>query len=164
MSTPADYAGRTVDLLVLQGAMATGEVRLQQTLALPGSGGAVCAGIQKLAQRWTMEFLTPTGSMPYQSDRGCDFLTRVRQGSLRTEADVVLEFGLAQAQVTPNLVNEETTDMPADERFAGAALDSVTVGINSLSLQVTVSSLAGTSRPVLLPISVVPNPPNPITG
>ena len=65
MSTVADYIGRTVDVSAFHGVEATGEVQLRQVLAETESSGLVITGIQKLAQRFVLEFLTDQGSMKY---------------------------------------------------------------------------------------------------
>lgn len=165
MSTAADYIGRRFDVLSLRGATERGEVKLNQSLFDTSArtifdavhGGEVCTGIQKLAQRWALEFMTERGTMGFHlRNRGSDFIKWYRSGRLRTEFDVQAYFNFAAQQVRSNLVNEEPDDMPDDERFGLANLDRLAIAAGYLSLYVTVSSVAGTSRKVILPITIVP--------
>jgi hypothetical protein len=147
------YQGRQYDVLALRGATTTGEVELSQSLFDERVDGEICVGIQKLAQRWIMEFLTELGSMRFQTDRGCRFVTDLRRGRLRSQADVVTSFGFSAFTITNNLRNEETVDMPDDERFDRAELVEITVAQDIVSLRVNVLSLAGSAREVILPVS-----------
>jgi hypothetical protein len=71
----SQYVGRVFDILALRGAVTRGSVNLSQTLFDATTSGEVCTGIQKLAQRWALEFLTIRGSMGFHlANRGIDFL------------------------------------------------------------------------------------------
>ena len=154
MSTAADYVGRTVDVLAYQGRYPGREEQLVPALAAPGNAGKLCAGIQKLAQRWILEFLTERGSLGYLPDRGCDFMLLLRQGELRTTLDAEQAFYLSAQQVQSNLRAEEDIGMPEDEQLDRAELLSLAVAADQLTLSVQVHSRAGTSRAALLPIAV----------
>lgn len=153
-TTFLDYAGRRVDVLALRGAQEVGEVQLDQTLFDEESAGEICTGIQKLAQRWTIEFLTENGSMRFLPNRGCRFMTDVRLGRLRTEAEVETSFLFSMVPVGQNLTNEEDEEMATDERFASAELLAIAIQPGYLSLSVKINSQAGTSRKVILPLAI----------
>jgi len=157
LTTTADYINRVFDVLAFRGATQKGEVLLEQSLFDGYDGGEICTGVQKLAQRWALEFLTVRGSMPFHlSERGSEFLTWVRQGRLRTEYDVQAYFNFARQQVRTNLLNEETDDMHPEDRLGGAVLLQVTVFQDGLQLSVAISSLAGTEREIILPVPYLP--------
>ena len=151
-----DYADRKYDYLAFRGVSVDGDTKLGLALYSEDTSGQICTGIQKLAQRWALEFLTEQGSMPGKPERGCDFMTLVRQGRLRTQFDVISAFNTANLFVTRNLRNEETDAMPADERFATAEILSVAVLPGYVNLRVMISSRAGEARAVILPISTLP--------
>ncbi len=157
MTTAIDYLNRRFDVLALRGAQPQGDIQLSQSLFSNDVGGEVCTGVQKLAQRWALEFLTIRGSMPFHmATRGSDFLAWTRQGRLRTEFDVRAYFNFAAQQVKTNLLNEETADMHPDDRLDQAALLQIQLSGDSLALSVNVISLSGSARQVILPISIVP--------
>lgn len=157
MSTAADYIGRKFDLLAFRGATPNGEVQLNQSLFDAEIGGEVCTGVQKLAQRWALEFLTEKGSMGFHlTNRGSSFLSWMRQGRLRTEFDVQVFFNFAAQQVRTNLINEETATTPADERLRRADLIRLNLFDGTIQLYVHVINIEGSARRVILPISVTP--------
>jgi len=154
MSTVVDYIGRTVDVLAFQGAEPGAEVLTTQSLFSGNAGGAVVTGIQKLSQRFLMELLTESGTIAYLPDRGSLFMARLRQGRLRNRIDARTAFTAAVVQVRRNLRNEETDDTPDDEAFGGVELNGLSVTGDKLTLRITLRSLAGTSRQVILPLTV----------
>lgn len=154
-----DYTGRTVDILAFDGAFSDGKFELAQSLHSSSKpSGQVCAGIQKLTQRWVIELLTPRGSMPYLPTRGSSFLNNVRSGKIRTEIDASLIFNFAKDQVAFNLIQEDSLGTyPADERYGSADLLGVQVVTGSkMTISVRINSLAGSTRVFVVPVSVVP--------
>jgi len=153
MSTIADYQDRKVDILAFQ--LSDSKSQLSQTVAQDGSGGNICTGIQKLAQRWVLEFLTPVSSVPYKPDIGTPFIDQVRRGLIKNNFDVASYFSVSALIVELNLKKADSLDDPADERFSKATLDGFSFSNSGkLILNVTLLSAAGTSRKVIMPISV----------
>jgi len=153
---PADYSGRLFDLLAFRGAVPVGQTLLDQTLFGTDASGEVCTGVQMLAQRWLLKFLTISGSMTYLPDEGTDFIGQVRRGELVTESDIEGAFNIAAVEVRTALLNEETDAMNDEERMDSAELLQITLADDSFSLTVEITSLAGTSRKVILPIPYLP--------
>lgn len=151
MSTLADYAGRTYDVCAFRGQAERGEVLLAQSLL--ADGGAICTGAAKAAQRYVVEFMTERGSMPYRPSRGCDFMTKLRLGYLRHESDVFAAFALASSDALDNLAEDEGDDTPDDERIASATLAEVRIYPGFCSLKVSLATVAGPDRAVILPIA-----------
>lgn len=157
MTTALDYLNRKFDVLAFRGAEPRGEVQLNQSLFGADVGGEVCTGAQKLAQRWALEFLTVRGSMGFHlANRGSEFLRWARQGRLRTEYDVQAYFNFAAQQVRISLLNEETESMNPEERLRRATLLRIVLFGDSLELYVNITSLAGDTRQVILPIPLTP--------
>lgn len=151
-----DYANRKYDYLAFRGVSTDGDAKLGLALYNEDSSGQICTGIQKLAQRWALEFLTETGSMPGRPERGCDFMTAVRRGAMRTQFDVISTFNIAALYITQNLRNEEYEGMPTDEQFAAADILSVAILPGYVNLSVMITSRAGDERAIILPISTMP--------
>jgi hypothetical protein len=153
MAVITDYLNRRYDILALRGGQAAGKTQLSQSLFDSDVGGEICVGIQKLVQRWVLEFLTELGSMPFKATRGTQFMRQVRQGQLRTEADVIAAFNFAAVDVRLNLVNEEYAGMPDDERMGSAELLQVAILADHLQLTMQLTSQAGTARRFIVPVS-----------
>ena len=94
--------------------------------------------------------------MPGLPLRGSAFMTLVRRGALRTQADVISAFNTADMYISRNLINEEYDAMPNDERFFSAELTSVAILPGYMNLHVMITSRAGDSRAVILPVETLP--------
>lgn len=149
------YLGRTIDLLAFVGVRNGKEALLLQDLALPRQGGEICTGVQKLAQRFLLELLTPVGSLTYLPERGTGFLPQVLRGELRTPTAVMAALSEALTDIRKNLRNEELGSEPADEQYLNAVVDSVAVLPGTVNIYITVNSRAGTSREVILPLGTI---------
>lgn len=151
--TVAQYAGRRYDVLAFQGAKPRGDALLRQELFNETSYGEICTGIQKLAQRFLLEFLTITGSMPFDPLRGCRFMREFYGGRLRSEGQIRTTFAFAEVEVARNLRTEETSDMPDDERYDYAELLGIAILPNLVRLNVGLVSLAGSTREMIMPLT-----------
>lgn len=156
MAVSTNYAGRAIDLFIFQGAKPVGD-----QLIAPGFGpgsGQITTGIQKLVQKWAILFFTELGSMEYQLELGTRFLTVASQGGIRDVLQAKSEFNLAaqQIQQTLSLLEEANPDMPADEKLDSAKLIAVSLdkAAGKLNMTVTITSEAGTSHDVILPVPV----------
>lgn len=156
MTTALKYINRRFDVLALRGQQPMGEVLLSQSLHGQDSSGEICTGVQKLAQRWAMEFLTIRGSMLFLPERGTHFMLHARRGMFRSETDVRSEFNFAAVMARQNLIAEETADMHPEERFATANLLKIVISPGFLALYVEIISQAGENREVILPIDILP--------
>lgn len=151
-----DYATRRYDLLAFEGVKPDKESQLNLLLFSANNSGQICTGIQKLAQRWLLEFLTERGSMLGKPKRGCDFMRLVRTGRLRNQTDVFYAFSYAETVVRRNLREEETDAMPNDERIASAEPISISFLPGYAQLRLEITSLAGSTRELILPVSTLP--------
>ena len=154
MSTYLDYSDRTVDLVIFSGSIPTSATPLSMALASPGESGQINTGILKLAQRFLLLLLTPLGSIPHLPLVGCDFMPQLEQGLLRSSLDVHAAFSAAVSDLQLQLQAEEEETDPDDERFASATILSLTLTVDSASLSLLISSRAGDSRKVVLPLSI----------
>lgn len=152
-----DYTGRTVDYLIFQGVEETGKQPIETGF---GEGGYLCTGIQKVAQSWTVLFMTDRGSVLNKPTRGSSFLPAVRQGRIQVDADVRSQFAAAADQVRRTMELDAVKSnvvLSDDERLDNASLESFTLdkGASYLYLKIRITSLAGDSRTVFLPVPIV---------
>lgn len=147
------YAGRDVDIVAYAGASTSGEVTLLQDLAQPNLGGEICTGIQKLVQRFVIKLFTIAGSVKYLPAKGCEFLTDVYSGKLRSSADVFLSFSVAIADMRRQFSAEDLLMAFDDEKFQSAVLTKVQLSGDGIVLYITLTSQAGTAAQAILPIS-----------
>lgn len=150
------YANRKYDYLALRDVKPVVNAKLGLELFNGQDNGQICTGIQKLSQRWLLEFMTEVGSMPGLPNRGSGFMTAARQGRILNALEATAAFESAAIAVRRNLQNEETQEMPADERFLSTELLAVAILPGYLQLRVKINSLAGDDREVILPVAVLP--------
>lgn len=151
-----DYVNRKYDYLALQNVKETGDAKLGLELFNENNNGQICVGVQKLSQRWLLEFMTETGSMPGLPTRGTNFVSAVRQGRITSAIEATSVFNVENMTVQQTLQNEEYEEMPDDERLESAELLSVAFLPGYLQMRIQINSVAGTSRKVILPISTLP--------
>lgn len=147
-----NYTGRNVDLSIFENAQANGEQLLTLDFT---SGGDVITGIEKMVQTFVFLFLTERGSILYNPTVGTPFVTSMRLGFIRTEGDVQNAFSTAAEIIRQTMgLASDAAGSPPDETFAGATLLSFDLNKaeSKLSLQIQITSLAGASRQVYLPI------------
>jgi hypothetical protein len=157
-TTVADYVGRTFDVLALRNVQPVGAYPVDQSLfgGNVAPGGEVCTGIVKLAQWFTITLLTPKGSQQYNPNNGTTFITKLLNGSVRTETDVFIAFGFAMGDIKMLAAQSETADTPLDEQYGVAILNSVVISSGIVVLRITLTSQAGSSWKLILPIPTAP--------
>lgn len=163
-----DYATRRYDYLALQNIKEKGDNLLALELFNSETSGKICVGVQKLAQRWLLEFLTEIGSMPGAPERGCAFMREARRGGFRAFFEVAAAFASADLDIRRQLTAEEYPEMPLDEKFGSAelltaaVLPSIDVNQKSgttavyLNMRVKITSAAGTDYAVIFPVETLP--------
>lgn len=153
MSTLNDYIGKTVDIVAFQGSQPRGEVQLQQTFALPGTGGTIATGIVKLGQRFLIEILTERGSLRHRPARGSTFMVEVRSQYIRTATELYAAFARGLLDVRRNLRAEESDSDPLDEQYGGAEIVSIELQAGNAKVFVAVRS-RDPAAVAVLPIAV----------
>ncbi len=157
MATVADYRDRRADVLAFRGVFPQLRGRgqlLAQELVRPGDGGAIVAGIEKLAQKVLLILLTKTGSRQYAPAEGTAFMRDAQRGAWRTPADVSDSFYAARLDVSRQCRASEAADDPADERWAALDLDGVTLAGDKVTLRLSLTSAAGSTYSFLAPVTV----------
>lgn len=142
------YKGRGFDFSVMHGAALTGNTLVD--FSLMKDGGAVCAGLQKLIQRYVIHLMTDLGSMKFNPDKGCKFMESVMRAT--NEEAVETAFQFARAEVAEQLRNEETDDMPDSERYGTSELIDVSFFGGTVSIAIRLESVSGDGSDVILPI------------
>lgn len=139
----------TYDILIFQGVKPTGEQQVTLTLGNPGS---FTTGVQKVAQSFTKLFLTEKGSIANDIEAGTAFLTSLRTGVIVDEVSLQSAFQAAVLDVLNYMSLNESASLPDDERLEAAELVSWDLRPGFLSIQVQITTYAGTSRVYTVPV------------
>ena len=157
MTTPTstDYTGRTVDLEAMQTVMAPATSRRLELTSTSGDTSRRITGIQKLAQRYAILFLTLNGSVRFRPTQGAEFVGVVAAGRIQDRNSLLGYFVSADADVKQQLADEVTEDDPDDEVLASSELIDydVSPGTGRLWLRVNLTSRAGDSYTFFIPAS-----------
>lgn len=122
-----------------------------QVLADAQDSGRTLSGMEKLVQRFVLQLLTRSGSVPF-ADIGCDFVSRLTTGRLASETDVFLAFTSSVGQVVDKLRAEEVPGDPDSERLASVQIISLTIAPGALQLELRLQNRTATALNVTLPL------------
>lgn len=101
-------------------------------------------GTAKVAQMFGTLFLREYDAV---RDRGTDFITSMRNGSIRTDASIVTNFTAAVLKILRQLGDQSA--LPASEQFVRADLIAHSLFGDNLSLTVQLTTLDGVTTFVL---------------
>lgn len=118
------------------------------------SGGTV-TGIEKLAQRFTVNLLTQKGSIPYLPLKGTNLVTMLQTGSFSTEQDVFVAFAASLVDLNRQMKSEQSTTDPSDEIYQSARLVTVVISQGSITLYIQVKSAASLTTMFALPLNFI---------
>jgi len=146
----------TYDVAAFQTDPANTGVVPQELWSLTSGDGLLVTGIIKLCQRFLLELFTVKGSIPFDTDRGSSLLTFVRQGNIRNDIDAYIYFQFAVQEVKQYLQSQELATDDPDEQFQTLTIDSVAFSYTAITYHVTLTSNAGSSRVVSVPLTTSP--------
>lgn len=149
----SNYTDRSVDLVAWHGVKPMGWATLSQCLFSKNQNSEACTGIQRAVQRWIDTFLTPTGSVTFDKNKGTDFMVEVY--TLSTETDVYALFCICNAEALSQ-INNDSKGLKDDEKISSVTLDKIELFLGNLSLYITLKTIAGESAKVILPIDTNP--------
>ena len=96
------------------------------------------------------------------STRGTNFVSQFRNQQFSGENVVRSEFAFAANAVAANLALDVTTDTPVDEQLASAELTGVVIQPGYLTLEIKLTTMAGTFTQFIAPIASLPNLDTPL--
>ena len=151
--TTTDYTGRQTDILILRGANVNTANAVQTTIEF-GSPSSMCAGVQKLMQRYAISMLTILGSQQNFASFGTTLMSSLQNAGGQTTSDLNHLFNYANLTVVTNFRNYQANNPSnfPDEQLNTATLNSVDISGNSVRLNISIVSVAGTTVQFLLPI------------
>lgn len=134
---------------------------LKDYAELHGSyGPKICAGMEKVVQRYAKLLLTDEGTVKFSEDIGGEIVSSIRRGEVSSEAYMTNVFATANKRaVTAMMVDDESEEMfgsiPDDERIESAELvDLVLDEVNAtVRIHVRITTMAGESYEYVVPVA-----------
>lgn len=159
--TSTNYAGRQVDLELLQSVLSPGEIQ-QVYIGTVGAAPKIVAGPQKAVQRYTVLLLSTADNIRFAADQGNILLVSIAAGAIPNSGYLGHLFGVANAQVLRQLAVDDSEvetygTIPDDERIVQASL--VNAGVDyasgTLELEIEIKTASGDALEFLVPVSTL---------
>jgi hypothetical protein len=156
------YAGRQLDMELLQHVGVPVDQRVYPAVDhdRDGSGPRICAGMEKVVQRYAKLLLTDLGSVKFDDDLGNDLMSSVRNGRVYSRAWLTHLFNEANRNVLNAMIlddNDTDTfgDLPDDERIDTAELVDLDIDQASATVRIHVRivTLAGEEYEYIAPVA-----------
>ena len=154
-----DYAGRTVDLLLLKTVLDVPAVnqRVQVDVSDGTDEPRIVTGIEKLVQRYTLLFLNALGSTKFRPDHGTNLIPRAAKGliySLATLESAAAEANLfASRQIS---LADDGDDIPDDERLVASEITDLVFVRTAAKVKISIrlTTAAGQSYVYIIPVNM----------
>lgn len=154
-----DYAGRTVDLLLLKTVRAVPAVnqRVQIDVSNAFDEPMIVTGVEKLVQRYANLFLNALGSTKFRPNHGTNIVPYAAKGMIYSRA--TLESNAAEANLFAykQIVQSEGEDeLPDDERLTKSeVIDLQFVRAEArVRISIKLTTAAGQSYVYIIPVNV----------
>ena len=111
-------------------------------------------GIQRLVNRWALEFLTEQGSDPLDPDRGTAFMSLVGSNvSATRDLEEICRIAVSKANRRMALYEAQYPPESTEDAFASATITELTVspGDFGITLRVRIRNQEGTAATISVP-------------
>lgn len=149
-----NYSGRTVDLLLLQFIQApvADKIVTPDVTNIP----RMATGIEKMAQRFALVFLTQLGTVRHRETEGTKLLDAIGLGRVYDESTLRAEAESANRLTREQIRKEDITmDTPDDEALKSSSVIDLDLNRATATVFITISltSEAGDTYTYITPIS-----------
>lgn len=154
-----DYAGRTVDLLLLKTVLDVPAVnqRVQVDVSDGTDDPRIVTGIEKLVQRYALLFLNAMGSTKFRPDHGTNLIPRAAKGLIYSRS--TLESAAAEANLFASRqirLADEGDDIPDDERLVSSEITDLVFVRTAAQVKISIrlTTAAGQSYVYIIPVNM----------
>lgn len=154
-----DYAGRTVDLLLLKTVLAVPVVNKRVGIDVSNvvDEPMIVTGVEKMAQRYALAFINAIGSTKFRPNHGTEIVPRVAAGFVYSMA--TLESAAAEANLLAGrqiMLADENEETPDDERLVASDVTDLEFSREKSMVKISVrlTTAAGDSYVYIIPVGV----------
>lgn len=154
-----DYAGRTVDLLLLKTVLSVPAVNKRVGLDVSDvvDEPMIVAGVEKMVQRYAIAFINAIGSTMFRQDHGTEIVPMVAAGRVYSMA--TLELAAAEANLMAGrqiMLADEGEETPDDERLVSSDVVDLEFSRERSMVRISVrlTTAAGDSYVYIIPVGV----------
>lgn len=153
-----DYAGRTVDLLLLKTVLDVPAVNKRVGIDVSNVVGEpmIVSGVEKMVQRYALAFINAIGSTKFMPDHGTNIVPDVAAGRVYSMA--TLESAAAEANLLAGRqisMADYGEDTPDDERLVASNIIDLEFSREKASVMISVklTTAAGKSYVYIIPVA-----------
>lgn len=154
-----DYAGRTVDLLLLKTVMSVPVVNKRVGIDVSNvvDEPMIVSGIEKMVQRYVIAFINAMGSTRFRQGHGTEIVPRVASGMVYSMA--TLESAAAEANLLAGrqiILADAGEETPDDERLVSSDVVDLEFSREKSMVRISVrlTTAAGNSYVYIIPVGV----------
>ena len=154
-----DYAGRTVDLLLLKTVLDVPAInqRVQVDVSDGTDDPRIVTGIEKMVQRYALLFLNALGSTKFRPDHGTNIIPRAAKGLIYSRS--TLESAAAEANLFASRqirLADEGDDIPDDERLVSSEITDLVFVRTAAQVKISIrlTTAAGQSYVYIIPVNM----------
>lgn len=158
-TSKVDYAGRTVDLLLLKTVLdaPVANKRVELDVSNVKDEPMIVSGVEKMVQRFAIAFINAIGSTKFVHDHGTSIVPTVAKGKvydMSTLQAAAAEANLMARQQTINGDFDEET--PADERLVGSDVEDLEFSREKAMVRISIrlTTEAGNDYIYVIPVPV----------
>lgn len=154
-----DYAGRTVDLLLLKTildvpvSMKRVDVDVSNVSGVP----MIVSGVEKMVQRFALAFINAAGSTMFRPGHGTNIVPSVAKGMVYNMS--TLEAAAAEANMLARIqikAADEDEDTPDDERLVSSDVIDLRFSREKSEVMISIklTTAAGNSYTYIIPVAI----------
>lgn len=154
-----DYAGRTVDLLLLKTVLDVPVMNKRVGIDVSNVSGEpmIVTGVEKLVQRFAVAFINAMGSTKFRPNHGTNIVPQVSKGLVYDMSSLEVEAAeanlLAKTQTIEGDADEETPD---DEKLVDSEVTDLEFSRAEARIKISVrlTTAAGDSYTYIIPVPI----------
>jgi len=153
-----DYSNRQVDMELLQSVPEPKEL-LRVTLGLSSDTPKIVTGVQKMAQRYALLFLSTIGDIQFDPNQGGVMLAQVGGGRIQNQGQLQIAFAETNSSILGQIKADNANDLygviPDDELIVDAQLLDFDIDFSksTVYLRIRLITRAGSDIVFIVPVT-----------
>lgn len=154
-----DYAGRTVDLLLLKTVLDVPVMNKRVGIDVSNVSGEpmIVTGVEKLVQRFAVAFINAMGSTKFRPNHGTNIVPQVSKGLVYDMSSLEVEAAEANLLAkTQTIEGDADEDTPDDEKLVDSEVTDLEFSRAEARIKISVrlTTAAGDSYTYIIPVPI----------
>ena len=154
-----DYAGRTVDLLLLKTVLDVPVMNKRVGIDVSNVSGEpmIVTGVEKLVQRFAVSFINSMGSTKFRPNHGTNIVPQVSKGLVYDMSSLEVEAAEANLLAkTQTIEGDADEDTPDDEKLVDSEVTDLEFSRAEARIKISIrlTTAAGDSYTYIIPVPI----------